>query len=170
LVFTTVARCSQFNSIRIPRSTSQVFVLKRSMARGYAAVENPLFFHPHTKMYFGDAKTNVDNLLSTLRDWAREDGHKEAHGHHIVSPPMSPALPMSTQAASSSSGGSSPGAEVKVKDVELSQMEQEVEMEIEPPVPCPPVPSAFFKTLGAVREEDDEARVPVTPSSVRATD
>lgn len=148
-----------------------MFVLKRSMARGYAAVENPLFFHPHTKMYFGDAKTNVDNLLSTLRDWAREDVHKDAHGgHRIVLPPMSPALPMSTQAAASSSEGSSPSAGMKVKDVELSQVDQEVEMEIEPPVPCPPVPSAFFKTLGAVREEGDDARVPVTPSSVRATD
>jgi NAD(P) transhydrogenase subunit beta len=42
-------------------------VMKRSMASGYAGVENPLFFHPATRMLFGDAKKNVDAILDALR-------------------------------------------------------------------------------------------------------
>ena len=42
-------------------------VMKRSMASGYAGVENPLFFHPCTRMLFGDAKKNVDAILDALR-------------------------------------------------------------------------------------------------------
>ncbi|MFO0573796.1 MAG: NAD(P)(+) transhydrogenase (Re/Si-specific) subunit beta [Polyangia bacterium] len=42
-------------------------VMKRSMASGYAGVENPLFFHEQTRMLFGDAKQNVDAILTALR-------------------------------------------------------------------------------------------------------
>ncbi len=42
-------------------------VMKRSMASGYAGVENPLFFHPAARMLFGDAKKNVDAILDALR-------------------------------------------------------------------------------------------------------
>ncbi len=35
----------------------QVFVIKRGMGKGYAAIENPLFFKKNTWMYFGSAKT-----------------------------------------------------------------------------------------------------------------
>jgi H+-translocating NAD(P) transhydrogenase subunit beta len=45
----------------------KTIVLKRSMASGYAGVENPLFFKPNTQMLFGDAKTNLDLLLGQLR-------------------------------------------------------------------------------------------------------
>ncbi len=43
-----------------------VVVMKRSMASGYAGVENPLFFKPNTRMLFGDAKKNVDAILGQL--------------------------------------------------------------------------------------------------------
>ena len=41
-------------------------VLKRSMATGYAGVQNPLFFKENTRMLFGDAKETLDAVLKAL--------------------------------------------------------------------------------------------------------
>jgi NAD(P) transhydrogenase subunit beta len=46
---------------------STTIVMKRSMASGYAGVDNPLFYKKNTEMLFGDAKQNVDAILSKLR-------------------------------------------------------------------------------------------------------
>ncbi|MBS04880.1 MAG: NAD synthetase [Gammaproteobacteria bacterium] len=40
-----------------------VFVLKRSMASGFAGVDNPLFFAENTRMLFGDAKDSIGSVI-----------------------------------------------------------------------------------------------------------
>ena len=43
-----------------------VIVFKRSMASGYAGVQNPLFFKDNSVMLFGDAKDRVEDILRAL--------------------------------------------------------------------------------------------------------
>ncbi|MCW3040669.1 MAG: pntB, partial [Solirubrobacterales bacterium] len=43
-----------------------VIVFKRSMASGYAGVQNPLFFRENTQMLFGDAKDRVEDILKAM--------------------------------------------------------------------------------------------------------
>ncbi|MFF4651423.1 Re/Si-specific NAD(P)(+) transhydrogenase subunit beta [Streptomyces sp. NPDC001380] len=43
-----------------------VVVFKRSMAPGYAGVQNPLFFRENSRMLFGDARDRVEDILSAL--------------------------------------------------------------------------------------------------------
>lgn len=48
-------------------NAKHVIVLKRSMRPGYAGIENPLFFHPKTRMLFGDAKESLSKLVSEVK-------------------------------------------------------------------------------------------------------
>ncbi|MCB2059112.1 MAG: NAD(P)(+) transhydrogenase (Re/Si-specific) subunit beta, partial [Novosphingobium sp.] len=40
-----------------------VFVLKRSMASGFAGIDNPLFFKENTRMLFGDARESLGHVI-----------------------------------------------------------------------------------------------------------
>ena len=43
-----------------------VLVLKRGQGTGYSGIENPLFYKDNTRMFYGDAKKSLDELLPKL--------------------------------------------------------------------------------------------------------
>ncbi len=45
-----------------------VFVLKRSMASGFAGIENPLFYKENTRMLFGDAKASIEAVVAQFKE------------------------------------------------------------------------------------------------------
>ncbi|WP_278921001.1 NAD(P)(+) transhydrogenase (Re/Si-specific) subunit beta [Pseudophaeobacter profundi] len=45
----------------------QVFVSKRGQGTGYSGIENPLFFKDNTRMFYGDAKASLDQLLGMIQ-------------------------------------------------------------------------------------------------------
>jgi NAD(P) transhydrogenase subunit beta len=47
-------------------NANTTIVLKRSMATGYAGVQNPLFFKENTRMLFGDARSTLDEVFKHL--------------------------------------------------------------------------------------------------------
>ena len=44
-----------------------MIVLKRSMASGFAGIDNPLFYEPKTSMLFGDAKASVSEVTAEVQ-------------------------------------------------------------------------------------------------------
>jgi len=44
----------------------QVFVSKRGQGTGYSGIENPLFYKDNTRMFFGDAKASVSQLINLI--------------------------------------------------------------------------------------------------------
>jgi H+-translocating NAD(P) transhydrogenase len=48
-------------------TSRQVIVMKRSMAAGYAGVDNPVFLKPNTSMLLGDAKATVEKLSAGVK-------------------------------------------------------------------------------------------------------
>jgi NAD(P) transhydrogenase subunit beta len=44
----------------------QVFVSKRGQGTGYSGIENPLFFKDNTRMFYGDAKKSLEELLPKI--------------------------------------------------------------------------------------------------------
>jgi H+-translocating NAD(P) transhydrogenase subunit beta len=47
--------------------SANVIVMKRSMASGYAGIENELFYYPNTRMLFGDAKASLQKLTTEVK-------------------------------------------------------------------------------------------------------
>jgi NAD(P) transhydrogenase len=46
----------------------QVIVMKRSLAAGYAGVDNPVFLKDNTNMLLGDAKDTLEKLAAGVKD------------------------------------------------------------------------------------------------------
>ena len=49
------------------RDAKNIIVMKRGMGKGYAAIENMLFFNEKTRMLFGDAKSTLQNLVNEIK-------------------------------------------------------------------------------------------------------
>jgi NAD(P) transhydrogenase subunit beta len=49
------------------REAKNIIVMKRGMGKGYAAIENQLFFNDKTRMLFGDAKNTLQALVSEVK-------------------------------------------------------------------------------------------------------
>ena len=49
------------------RDARNIIVMKRGMGKGYAAIENMLFFNDKTRMLFGDAKATLQNLVNEVK-------------------------------------------------------------------------------------------------------
>jgi H+-translocating NAD(P) transhydrogenase subunit beta len=47
--------------------SGSIIVLKRSMASGFAGIDNPLFYEPKTAMLFGDAKQSVSDVTAEVQ-------------------------------------------------------------------------------------------------------
>ncbi len=50
------------------RDAKNIIVMKRGMGKGYAAIENMLFFNNKTRMLFGDAKSTLQNLVNEIKN------------------------------------------------------------------------------------------------------
>ncbi len=48
-------------------NAKQVIVSKRGQGTGYSGIENPLFYKENTRMFYGDAKSSLDQLLSQIK-------------------------------------------------------------------------------------------------------
>ncbi|MGF7137828.1 NAD(P)(+) transhydrogenase (Re/Si-specific) subunit beta [Roseimarinus sediminis] len=44
-----------------------IIIMKRGMGKGYAGIENPLFFNDKTRMLFGDAKSSLQKLVNEIK-------------------------------------------------------------------------------------------------------
>jgi len=49
------------------RDAKNIIVMKRGMGKGYAAIENMLFFNDKTRMLFGDAKGTLQSLVNEVK-------------------------------------------------------------------------------------------------------
>ena len=49
------------------RDAKNIIFMKLGMGKGYAAIENMLFFNDKTRMLFGDAKNTLQNLVNEVK-------------------------------------------------------------------------------------------------------
>jgi len=49
-------------------NAKSVIIMKRSLSSGFAGIDNPLFYMDHARMFFGDAKVSMGELVKEVRD------------------------------------------------------------------------------------------------------
>jgi NAD(P) transhydrogenase subunit beta len=49
-------------------NAKSVIIMKRSLSPGFAGIDNPLFYMDHARMFFGDAKVSMGELVKEVRD------------------------------------------------------------------------------------------------------
>ena len=59
-------------------NAKQVIVSKRGQGTGYSGIENPLFYKENTRMFYGDAKSSLDQLLTQIQLVATNQKSPEA--------------------------------------------------------------------------------------------
>ena len=68
LAYRSTACSLGFDGTTLLRGTARTsIVMKRSMASGYAGVDNPLFYKDNNRMLFGDAKTMLNEIFGVLK-------------------------------------------------------------------------------------------------------
>ena len=68
------AEVTSVTAAQKPTAYPDCKVIKRSMAAGFAGIDNPLYYLDHNLMLFGDAKNFVGNIVRELTG-AGSDGH-----------------------------------------------------------------------------------------------
>ena len=53
--------------IEVDRAKTSI-VIKRSLSVGYAAIDNPLFYRPNNRMFFGDASVAIQRMIDEVKD------------------------------------------------------------------------------------------------------
>jgi NAD(P) transhydrogenase subunit beta len=49
-------------------NAKSVIIMKRSLSPGFAGIDNPLFYMGHVMMFFGDAKSSMNDLVREVRE------------------------------------------------------------------------------------------------------
>jgi H+-translocating NAD(P) transhydrogenase subunit beta len=62
----------------------QIYVIKRGQGKGYAGVENLLFYADNCNMVYGDAQAVLVNMIQAVKDLGEESGSVASTPEHVA--------------------------------------------------------------------------------------